>query len=208
MKSKAAYSIIIISLLIQTFFYLFVILDGSGSTYDKYESGEYFLRARAYTTDFELTNDNALQYSELDMSDPKNMLLCTSNAEVFASNPKGPYCTVVYGENTINDFPLSRLKFKTDYDRDIFNGKKYTREEYDALMEVISKDPSMKDMLSDENMLPGKPDIIFPLVVLGASVVFCILLYVGREDEMLTQIFIVAWVLLSIFWDICYVNIF
>ena len=117
MKSKAAYSIIIISLLIQTFFYLFVILDGSGSTYDKYESGEYFLRARAYTTDFELTNDNALQYSELDMSDPKNMLLCTSNAEVFASNPKGPYCTVVYGENTINDFPLSRLKFKTDYDR-------------------------------------------------------------------------------------------
>ena len=208
MKSKAAYSIIIISLLIQTFFYLFVILDGSGSTYDKYESGEYYLRARAYTTDFELTNDNALQYSELDMSDPKNMLLCTSNAEVFASNPKGPYCTVVYGENTINDFPLSRLKFKTDYDRDIFNGKKYTREEYDALMEVISKDPSMKDMLSDENMLPGKPDIIFPLVVLGASVVFCILLYVGREDEMLTQIFIVAWVLLSIFWDICYVNIF
>ena len=208
MKSKAAYSIIIISLLIQTFFYLFVILDGSGSTYDKYESGEYFLRARAYTTDFELTNDNALQYSELDMSDPKNMLLCTSNAEVFASDPKGPYCTVVYGENTINDFPLSRLKFKTDYDRDIFNGKKYTREEYDALMEVISKDPSMKDMLSDENMLPGKPDIIFPLVVLGASVVFCILLYVGREDEMLTQIFIVAWVLLSIFWDICYVNIF
>ena len=192
MKSKAAYSIIIISLLIQTFFYLFVILDGSGSTYDKYESGEFFLRARAYTTDFELTNDNALQYSELDMSDPKNMLLCTSNAEVFASNPKGPYCTVVYGENTINDFPLSRLKFKTDYDRDIFNGKKYTREEYDALMEVIRKVPSMKDMLSDENMLPGKPDIVFPLVVLGASVVFCILLYVGREDEMLTQIFIVA----------------
>lgn len=208
MKGKASYTIIIISLLIQTFFYLFVITGDSGSTYDKYESGEYYLRARAYTTDFELTNDNALQYSELDMSDPKNMLLCTSNAEVFASDPKGPYCTVVYGENTINDFPLSRLKFKTDYDRDIFNGKKYTREEYDALMEVISKDPSMKDMLSDENMLPGKPDIIFPLVVLGASVVFCILLYVGREDEMLTQIFIVAWVLLSIFWDICYVNIF
>ena len=199
MKGKASYTIIIISLLIQTFFYLFVITGDSGSTYDKYESGEYYLRARAYTTDFELTNDNALQYSELDMSDPKNMLLCTSNAEVFASDPKGPYCTVVYGENTINDFPLSRLKF---------NGKKYTREEYDALMEVISKDPSMKDMLSDENMLPGKPDIIFPLVVLGASVVFCILLYVGREDEMLTQIFIVAWVLLSIFWDICYVNIF
>ena len=208
MKGKASYTIIIISLLIQTFFYLFVIVGEPGSTYDQYASGEYYLRARAYTTDFELTNDNALQYSELDMSDPKNMLLCTSNAEVFASDPKGPYCTVVYGENTINDFPLSRLKFKTDYDRDIFNGKKYTREEYDALMEVISKDPSMKDMLSDENMLPGKPDIVFPLVVLGASVVFCILLYVGREDEMLTQIFIVAWVLLSIFWDICYVNIF
>jgi hypothetical protein len=208
MKGKASYTIIIISLLIQAFFYMFVITGDSGSTYDKYESGEYYLRARAYTTDFELTNDNALQYSELDMSDPKNMLLCTSNADVFASDPKGPYCTVVYGENTINDFPLSRLKFKTDYDRDIFNGKKYTREEYDALMEVISKDPSMKDMLSDENMLPGKPDIIFPLVVLGASVVFCILFYVGREDEMFSEIMLVAWVLLSIFWDICYVNIF
>lgn len=208
MKGKASYTIIIISLLIQAFFYMFVITGDSGSTYDKYESGEYYLRARAYTTDFELTNDNALQYSELDMSDPKDMLLCTSNEEVIASDPKGPYCTVVYGENTINDFPLSRLKFKTDYDRDIFNGKKYTREEYDALMEVISKDPSMKDMLSDENMLPGKPDIIFPLVVLGASVVFCILLYVGREDEMFSEIILVAWVLLSIFWDICYVNIF
>ena len=208
MKGKASYTIIIISLLIQAFFYMFVITGDSGSTYDKYESGEYYLRARAYTTDFELTNDNALQYSELDMSDPKNMLLCTSNAEVFASDPKGPCCTVVYGENTINDFPLSRLKFKTDYDRDIFNGKKYTKEEYDALIEVISKDPSMKDMLSDENMLPGKPDIIFPLVVLGASVVFCILLYVGREDEMFSEIILVAWVLLSIFWDICYVNIF
>ena len=208
MKGKASYTIIIISLLIQAFFYMFVITGDSGSTFDKYESGEYYLRARAYTTDFELTNDNALEYSELDMSDPKNMLLCTSNAEVFASDPKGPYCTVVYGENTINDFPLSRLKFKTDYDRAIFNGKKYTREEYDALMEVISKDPSMKDMLSDENMLPGKPDIIFPLGVLGASVVFCILLYVGREDEMFSEIILVAWVLLSIFWDICYVNIF
>ena len=208
MKGKASYTIIIISLLIQAFFYMFVITGDSGSTYDKYESGEYYLRARAYTTDFELTNDNALQYSELDMSDPKNVLLCTSNADVFASDPKGPYCTVIYGENTINDFPLSRLKFKTDYDRDIFNGKKYTREEYDALMEVISKDPSMKDMLSDENMLPGKPDIIFPLVVLGASVVFCILLYVGREDEMFSEIILVAWVLLSILWDIFYVNVF
>ena len=208
MKGKASYTIIIISLLIQAFFYMFVITGDSGSTYDKYESGEYYLRARAYTTDFELTNDNYEQYADLDMSDPKNVLLCTSNADVFASDPKGPYCTVIYGENTINDFPLSRLKFKTDYDRDIFNGKKYTREEYDALMEVISKDPSMKDMLSDENMLPGKPDIIFPLVVLGASVVFCILLYVGREDEMFSEIILVAWVLLSIFWDICYVNIF
>ena len=70
MKGKASYTIIIISLLIQAFFYMFVITGDSGSTYDKYESGEYYLRARAYTTDFELTNDNALQYSELDMSDP------------------------------------------------------------------------------------------------------------------------------------------
>ena len=54
-----SYTIIIISLLIQAFFYMFVITGDSGSTYDKYESGEYYLRARAYTTDFELTNDNA-----------------------------------------------------------------------------------------------------------------------------------------------------
>lgn len=208
MKSKAAYAIIIISLLIQTFFYLFVITGGSGSTYDQYASGEYYFRARAYTTDFELTNDNYEQYADLDMSDPKNVLLCTSNADVFASDPKGPYCTVIYGENTINDFPLSRLKFKTDYDRDIFNGKKYTREEYDALIELISTDPSMKDMVSDEKMLPGSVDLTFPMTVFIASAAMCILLFVCRDDEMLTEIIIVVWVLLSILWDICYVNIF
>lgn len=208
MKSKAAYAIIIISLLIQTFFYLFVITGGSGSTYDQYASGEYYFRARAYTTDFELTNDNYEQYADLDMSDPKNVLLCTSNADVFASDPKGPYCTVIYGENTINDFPLSRLKFKTDYDRDIFNGKKYTKEEYDALIEVISKDPSMKDMLSDGKMLPGSVDLTFPITVLIASATMCILLFVCRDDETLTEIIIIVWILLSILWDICYVNIF
>ncbi len=207
MKSKSAYAIVIISLVIQTFFYLFVIMDASGSTYDQYASGEYYFRARAYTTEFELTNDNYEQYMNLDMSDPKNMLLCTSNAEVFASDPKGPNCTVIYGENTINNFPLYRLKFKTDYDREIFNGKKYTKEEYDALIEVISKDPSMKNMLSDEKMIPGSTDITFPLVVLGASVVIGILLFFTREDEMLTEILIIIWILLSIFWDICSVYI-
>lgn len=208
MKSKAAYAIIIISLLVQTFFYLFVIVGEPGSTYDKYESGEYYFRARAYTTDFELTNDNYEKYANLNMSDPKNVLLCTSDAEVFASDPKGPYCTVIYGDDTITDFPISRLKFKTDYDRDIFNGKKYTKEEYDALIELISTDPSMKDMVSNEKMLPGSVDLAFPMTVFIASAAMCILLFVCRDDEMLTEIIIVVWVLLSILWDIFYVNVF
>ncbi|MBR4430669.1 MAG: hypothetical protein IKS75_05170, partial [Clostridiales bacterium] len=137
----------------------------------------------------------------------KNILLLSSGAEVYAYNPHGPYCTVDYGEDTVQDFPLGRLKFLTEDDKDVFNGKQYTKEEYDALIDKISGDSSMRKMLSDEKMIPGKSSTSYPLLVLLMSATAAVVYCFSREDSFTGEIVLVFWVLLSILMDILYANI-
>ena len=202
MRWRKGHLIIIIGLVAQMMFYAFLVVDNS--TYDKYVSGEYYFRARAKTTQ---PDDSLLWDTSLDMTQTKNILLLSSGAEVYAYNPHGPYCTVDYGEDTVQDFPLGRLKFLTEDDKDVFNGKQYTKEEYDALIEKISGDSSMRKMLSDEKMIPGKHSLSYPLLVLlmsaAAAVVYCF----SREDSFTGEIVLTFWVLLSILMDILYANI-
>ena len=204
MKFKRAYVVIVIGLILQMLFYAFMIGDDSAfSTYDKYASGEYYFLARAKTTQ---PDDSLLYDTTIDTSKTKNILLLSSGAEVIAYNMHGPYCTVVYGDEVVEDFPYYRLKFLTDDDKDIFFGKTYTEEEYNALLKKIMDDPSMEKMLSDKKMLPGKKDFIFPVVVVVYSLAMAIALFLLRDDSMWSEIILTIWVLLSILFDIIYTN--
>ena len=202
MSLKKSHILIVIGLILQMVFYATMVVDNS--TYDKYVSGEYYFRARAKTTQPE---DSLLWDTSLDMTQTKNVLLLSSGAKVYAYNPHGQYATVDYGENTVQDFPLRRLKFLTEDDKDVFNGKKFTKEEYDDLIERIAADPSMEDMLSDTAMLPQKHSITYPVAVVFYSLVFGIILFALHDDEMWSQIILVFWVLLSILFDVIYANI-
>jgi len=201
MNFKKAHIVVVIVLIMQMIFYGFTAMDTS--TYGKYASGEYYFRARAKTTQ---PDDSLLFDTTLDMSQTKNILLLSSGAEVYAYNPHGPYCTVEYGDEVVQDFPLTRLKFLTDDDKDVFNGKKYTEEEYNALIERMLADPSMQDMLSDKAMIPSKSNYSFPLIVILVSVTMAVVLYLVREDGITKEIILTVWVLLSILFDIFYAN--
>ena len=203
MKSKNAYVIIVIGLILQMLFYAFM-TDGSTMTYDLYASGEYYFRARAKTTEPE---ESLLWDTSLDMTQTKNVLLLSSGAKVYAYNPHGPYCTVEYGDKVVEDFPVRRLTFLTEDDKDVFNGKKYTAEEYSALIEKIAADPSMQDMLSDKNMLPQKSSAIYPVSVVCYSLLLGFIVYLVRDDEMWCEILLVGFILVSILFDIAWVNI-
>lgn len=203
MKSKNAVLIITIGLIAQMFLYFFMFTDPA-SSYDQYVSGEYYFRARAKTTE---PDDSLVWNTNLDMTQTKNVLLLSSGAEVFASNPHGPYCTVEYGDKIVEDFPIGRLKFLTEDDKDVFKGKKYTAEEYSALIEKIAADPSMQKMLSDENMLPQKKSVIYPVSVLCYSVLLGFIVYLVRDDEMWCEIILVGFILVSVLFDIAWVNI-
>ena len=203
MKSKNAVVIIVIGLIVQMFLYVFMFTDPA-SSYDQYASGECYFRARAKTTEPE---DSLLWNTNLDMTQTKNVLLLSSGAKVYASNPHGPYCTVEYGDKVVEDFTLRRLTFLTEDDKDVFNGKKYTAEEYSALIEKIAADPSMQDMLSDKNMLPQKTSAIYPVSVICYSLLLGFIVYLVRDDEMWCEIILVGWFLVSVLFDIAYINI-
>ena len=219
MKNKSIYTIFVIGLIVQAVLYLFSVVGDTPSTYDKYVSGEYYFVARAKTT--QGAADSWMYDSDIDTSDPKNKLLLSSGWEVVAYHPHGPYCTVEFYElemtdskqNTtaetktvVTDFPINRLTFISQEDIDVFNGKVYTQEEYDARIAEIAADPSQKDAFSTERMIPKKADILYPIVIVSSSIIMGFLFFVFREDEMLSEIILTIWVLLSIFYDIVTFN--
>ena len=155
-------------------------------SYDKYVAGEYTFRQTAYTVDTHADTWWATPEAQnADYSDPRTMLLCSNNMDVYVENPHDGVCTVYYGEHVIHDFPISNLRFEND-DEDYFYGKKrYSYDEYIEAVRSMKKEKyttrrvsDLKGMISFEKM---KPFIIglFCIEVLFAAV--AIILYRSEQ---------------------------
>ena len=204
MKKTLIYSIFIITVIIQMVFY-FVHNAGTPSTYDKYESGEYYFRAHAVTT--ANTDPSLATNINLDPSDPKTILLLSSGQKVIAYDPQGLYCTVEYDDHVIKDFPVSRLEFKTQADKDVFNGKKYTKEEYDARIAEIAVDPSQQDVLSSKRMIPDTSDHTYIIALIIGTIFMSGLFFIGREHELFSTLILIVWIVLCVVYNVILIRL-
>ena len=145
------YLIIIVACLIYSVSDYFAAMRRS---YNMYVEGEYYFRYEATIVNRH-TNDDwwaTPEAQNTDYSDPKNMLLRTTNETVYAAGPHNGVCTVFYGDKVIEDFPVSVLKF-ADGDADYFKGSKlYSYDEYIAQLRAIIKAKDEKHRLSSKAM--------------------------------------------------------
>lgn len=161
--------------------YLFV----KNESYEKYLSGEYYFIYEANTvtpgmTDYVMTSDDPMFYA--DYSDPRNILM-TNHMSVRVYNPHDGFCTVIYGDNVIEDFPLSHVSLSAE-DAPYFNGtKKYTEDEYFNKIEEIGKHMKDKDLslfISDKHMLDyrhARTNLIWLLVYTGFLAAIYVIVY-------------------------------
>jgi hypothetical protein len=171
-----------------------------------YVEGEYYFKYEATIVN-QHTNDDwwaTPEAQNTDYSDPKNMLLRTTNETVYAVGPHNGVCTVFYGDKVIEDFPLSVLKFAGD-DADYFKGaKKYTYDEYLSQVRSIIKAKEEKHRLSDKAMYAFEHYKFFMIGFVCIDAVFgfiLILLYRAElYDRFNLLLFFAA--LYSIFFDV------
>ncbi len=202
-RRRNIYFIIIVLCLIYAVSDYFIAMRQS---YDKYLSGEYSIRQKAYTV--ETHGDNWWLTSEAqnkDYSDPKNVLLSSNNTEVYVEDPHDGVCTVYYGKNVIEDFPVSNLKFENEDDEALFNGSKtYTYEEYIDIVKGMDKDQLKSNRVSDKkiaNFKQVKYSMFILIIVDAGLAVMLFLLYRGEHDHGFNVVMLIG-ALYGIFFEI------
>ena len=158
-------------------------------SYNRYLEGEYFFRYKATTVPVMQTDswfdsiENFETVSSVDFSDTMNLLLYADGMEVYACCPHDGVCTVIYGSQTVDDFPVYNLSFSGD-DAELFNGtKQYTFEEYIEIVNNLTSDQLKSDLVSDKRMANYKQLPTFLLSMLGADVLVCVLLFLLRKHD-------------------------
>lgn len=201
MKRKLFYIIIVLSLIFAVSDYFFAMHD----SYNKYVDGEYFFREKAKTVDTH--NDTwwaTAQAQNADYSDPKTLLLSTDGAVVYAANPHNGYCTVIDGDNVIEDFPLSNLKFDNEDMGYFYGTKKYTYEEYIDIVKGMSKEELESSRVSNKEMANFNKVKNNIFILIGVYAVFAMLLvflYKAGLDNAIDLVLLVA-ALYSVFFEI------
>lgn len=204
MKKVIMYLIIISCLVFAVGDYFYSMRD----SYNKYVSGEYFFRYKAKTTEapdpWENWDPNE-PMPETDYSDPKEILLLSTNASVYAYGPHDGVCTVIYGDNVIEDFPLSRLNFENETDKMLFNGTKvYTYDEYIDVVNGLTKDQLKSNIVSTKEVANYNRVKEFMFILIGVDVFFGIILFVVKRNELddKEDLVLLIAALYSIFWEV------
>ena len=201
-RRRNIYFIIIVACLIYAVSDYFIAMRQS---YDKYVSGEYYFRQKAYTVD---THSDSWvltpEAQNTDYSDPKNVLLSSNNVSVYAVDPHDGVCTVYYGDNVIEDFPISNLRFEND-DAEFFYGRKtYTYDEYIDIVGKMSKDELKSLRVSDKRMANFNEvkDSMFILIVVDIGLaIILFLLYRGEQDHWFNVVMLIG-ALYGVFFEI------
>lgn len=206
MWRKIAIIIIITSVIFSISDYFYTMRE----SYNKYLEGEYYFRYEATTVPvmdqdawFESV-ENFEKVSSLDFSDTKIMLLYGGEQEVYASGPHDGICTVIYGSQTVDDFPVYNLKFKGD-DADYFFGRKQlTYEEYIDYVKSLSPEELKSDRVSTQKMASFKTVLEFTFILVGTEALICLILFIlHRSDAKLWfDIVLVLGTLYCIFFEV------
>lgn len=183
MWRKVAFAFIIISLVFSVSDYFYTM----HASYNKYLEGEYFFRYKA-TTILAMDQDawfdsveNFEYVSSMDFSDPKVMLLYGGETDVYAVDPHDGVCTVLYGSQTIDDFPVSNLRFADD-DAAYFNGtKQLTYDEYIEYVKSLTPDQLESQMVSSSQMANFKGVGRNIIILIGVEGVVLVLLLIFRK---------------------------
>ncbi len=197
------YLIIIVACLIYSVSDYFAAMRRS---YNMYVEGEYYFRYEATIVN-QHTNDDwwaTPEAQNTDYSDPKNMLLRTTNVTVYAAGPHDGVCTVCYGDNVIEDFPVSVLKFEGD-DAEYFKGSKtYTYDEYISQVRSIVKAKEEKHRLSDKAMCSFEQYKFFMIGFVCIDAVFGFILILLYRAELYNRFNLLLFfaALYSIFFDV------
>ena len=185
MWRKIAIIIIITSVIFSISDYFYTMRE----SYNKYLEGEYYFRYEATTVPvmdqdawFESV-ENFEKVSSLDFSDTKIMLLYGGEQEVYASGPHDGICTVIYGSQTVDDFPVYNLKFKGD-DADYFFGRKQlTYEEYIDYVKSLSPEELKSDRVSTQKMASFKTVLEFTFILVGTEALICLILFILHRSD-------------------------
>ena len=206
MWKKIAFIVIISSVIFSISDYFYTMQE----SYNKYLEGEYFFRYKATTIlameqDAWMTSlDNFEYVSSMDFADTKTMLLYGGEMEVYACNPHDGICTVIYGSQTVEDFPVSNLRFSGN-DADYFNGtKQLTYDEYIDYVKRLSEDQLNSDLVSSNKMASFNGVLKFTFILIGVEAAVGILLFIlhKNEQDMLFDIVLVVGALYCIFFEI------
>ena len=153
-------------------------------SYNRYKSGEYFFREKAQT--LASTDDWwTPEAQSRDYTDPKNLLLYCQNATVYAYDAHDPFCTVIYGEKVIEDFPIVRLKFENEDLRDFYGTEKYSYKEYIELVDSLSKSELESYRVSTSKMANYK-DVgrnMWILITFDIALAIIIALFAWKEID-------------------------
>ena len=185
MWRKIAVIIIISSVIFSISDYFYTMRE----SYNKYLEGEYYFRYEATTVPvmdqdawFESV-ENFEKVSALDFSDTKIMLLYGGEQEVYASGPHDGVCTVIYGSQTIDDFPVYNLRFEGD-DADYFFGRKQlTYEKYIDYVKSLSPEELKSDRVSSKKMASFKTVLEFTFILVGTEALICLILFILHRTD-------------------------
>ena len=206
MWRKIAFAFVIISLVFSVSDYFYTMQD----SYNRYLEGEYFFRYKAKTilamdqdAWFESV-ENFDYISSKDFSDTKTMLLYAGEFDVYACDPHDGVCTVIYGSQTVEDFPVSNLWFSGD-DADYFYGtKKLTYEEYIDYVKSLSPE-QLDSVLVSTNKVASFNSVMNSLLVLFGmeGLVFFVFFIIRKyEKDFAANLVLTVGALYGIFFEI------
>lgn len=190
MKRKILVFFILISLVFSVGDYFFAMKQ----SYEKYLEGEYFFREKAETVPA-IDPDTWMSSLEMwervqsiDFTDSKNMLLYGGSFGVYAYGPHDGVCTVYYGSQVVEDFPISNLKFEGDDAEYFYGRKKYSYDEYISYVKSLSEDELKSTRVGNEDVanFTGVQRHLF--ILLGVELVFGFILFLLYRAE-LTDLF-------------------
>ena len=149
------------------------------NSYQNYKSGKYFFREKAQTwsstNPYEILSEDSMN---TDYSDPRNLLMRTNNATVYAYDPEGPLCTVINGKQTIEGFPIGNLKFENEDLGNFYGNKQYSSGEYFDLINSLSKADLNSPRVSTKKMVAYKDSIKSAVMLLIVDLCLAIAIYV------------------------------
>ena len=179
-------------------------------SYNKYLEGEYFFREKAETIpaidpDSWMTNlETWERVQNIDFTDTKNLLLYGGTFDVYAYGPHDRVCTVYYGSQVVEDFPVSNLKFEGDDEEYFYGRKKYTYEEYIEYVKSLSEDQLESIRVSDKKMANFIDVQRHIFILVGVELVMGLVLFLLIRAEMNDKVDLVLLIgaLYGIFFEI------